>query len=215
MGHYLDLDNWPRRGHFAFFLGYEQPFFQLCAEIEVTQTAQACAQGPASFALACWYACLRAINAVEPFRYRLRGDRVWVHDQIHASTTVLRPDETFGFCHLPLAEDFATFSREGAAAIAASRATTGLTMEGQQRDDLIYGSMVPWLRITSVSNARRHMVGDSVPRVVMGRKTHHADGSVTLPVSVEAHHALLDGLHVARLLDHMQHLLTHPEGWMQ
>lgn len=214
MGHFLDLERWPRRDHFHFFLGYEQPFFQLCAEIEVTQAALACKARGASFALSCWFACLRAINAVEPLRYRLRGDRVWVHDQIHASTTVLRPDDTFGFCHLPLAQDFATFSREGAAAIHAARATTGLSMEEQQRDDLIYGSMVPWLRITSVGNARRHLQGDSVPRVVMGRKTHHPSGQVTLPVSVEAHHALLDGLHVARLLQHMQDTLTQPDSWM-
>ncbi len=33
----LDLANWNRRTHFDFFKGYDQPFFGITAEINITK----------------------------------------------------------------------------------------------------------------------------------------------------------------------------------
>ena len=154
MGYFIDRETWPRRQQFEFFRHFEQPFFTLCAEVDVTATDHFCRDQGASFFLATWFLCLGALNREAPFRYRLRGDRVWVHDSIHVSTTVLRKDETFAFCHLPSSEDFAAFEELGRAAIEAESLRSGLTTE-DERDDVVYGSVVPWLRFTSVAHGRR------------------------------------------------------------
>ena len=40
MGHYLELSDWPRRHTFDFFLDYDQPFFNICAEVNVLPTLE-------------------------------------------------------------------------------------------------------------------------------------------------------------------------------
>ena len=71
------------------------------------------------------------------------------------------------------------------------------------RDDLLHYSVLPWISFTSFSHARRHRADDSVPKIVFGRYRGDA-GAERMPVSVEVHHALVDGLHVGRFLDRMQ-----------
>lgn len=193
---HLDLERWPRRPAFDLFRGYAEPFFNLCAEVEVGPTRAHCRNAGLSFHLACWYACQEVVNGLEPFRYRLRGERVWIHPRIHVAMTVAGPEETFRFCHVPYAARFADFI-----AIAAE----GERLDDRPEDDAcIYGTTIPWLRFTSIAHARsgRH---ESVPKIAFGR----VDGG-RMPVSVEVHHALMDGIHAARFFERFEALLADP-----
>lgn len=209
MGHFLDLDAWPRAGSFRFFLGFEIPFFNLCAEVRVTPTLAWCRASGASFALASWFLCQEAVNELEPFRYRLRGQRVWVHDTIYVATTVLEADETFSFRHLPHAPTFDAFVEGARRAMESDRSGAPLD-DRPDEDGLIHGSTLPWLRFTSVAHARSLSGQGSVPKIVFGRATEVGD-EVVMPVSVEVHHALMDGLHVARYFALIERMMAHPE----
>lgn len=203
-GRLLDLDGWPRRSHFEFFRAYEHPFFNICADVRVTALYRRSREpeGP-SFFLGALYASLRAANAVEQLRLRLRPEGVWLHDRIHAGSTVLRADETFGFGYFEFEPSWASFEEHGRAVLAAVAAGSGALDPQDERDDLIHYSVLPWIRFTSFAHARRHRALDSVPRIVFGRH-HERDGERWMPVSVEAHHALVDGLHVARFLERFE-----------
>ena len=207
-GDFLDLEQWPRRAQYRFFRDYELPFFNVCAEVRVTKTLAWCRGQTQSFSLACWYLCQRAVNAIASFRYRLRGDGVWIHDRIRISTIALNADETFRFCHLPYAEPFAVFVAEAEAVMARPPPEA---MDDRPEDDaVIHGSTLPWVRFTSIAHARRLSPEDSVPKIVFGRYAEDR-GEVTMPVSVEAHHALMDGLHVSRFFEHLERDMARPE----
>lgn len=218
MSGYLDLDTWPRREQFAFFRTYEQPHFGLTAEVEVTALRRACRAEGASFSLACWFAVQRAVNAVEALRYRLRGDRVWVHDRLRVATTVDTGPETFAFVHLPFGEGFADFVAAAKAAIADARARPEAPMDHRADDDaVVYGTVVPWLRFTAIQHARRLDETECVPRIALGKACHDgrpgAEGPIRMPVSISAHHALVDGVHVGRFYKTLQATLDAP-GWL-
>jgi chloramphenicol O-acetyltransferase type A len=207
-GHYLDLEGWPRRAQFEYFRDFDAPFFSICAEVPVGATLTWCREREQSFALACWFLCQRAVNAVEPFRYRMREDRVWVHDRVHVSTTTLNSDETFRFSHFSYEEAFCDF-------VDGARRTlegpTTLTMDSRPEDDgTIHGSTLPWIRFTSVSHAKCSGGDDSVPKIVLGKYGQTAN-EITMPVSVEVHHALMDGLHVSRFFEHLSAELVNPD----
>jgi chloramphenicol O-acetyltransferase type A len=51
---------------------------------------------------------------------------------------------------------------------------------------------------------------DSVPKIAFGRFTRIGE-TVQLPMSVEVHHALMDGLHVGRFVNKMEAALLQPE----
>jgi chloramphenicol O-acetyltransferase type A len=92
------------------------------------------------------------------------------------------------------------FLAAGNTAIAAALARRTLEA-ATQTDDIVYHSVLPWLSFRAFTNALPG--GDSIPRIVFG-KTSLDRRKATMPVSVEVHHALADGLDVARFLERFQ-----------
>ena len=87
-----------------------------------------------------------------------------------------------------------------------SRNGKGKLEPADHRDDLIHFSVLPWISFTSVSHARRLGTNDSVPKIMFG-KHYEAGERRRMPVSIEAHHSLVDGLHVGRFFARFQALL--------
>ena len=203
---WLDLDSWPRRDTFRFFRAFELPFFNLCAPVDVTALRGWCRAREVSFFYASWFAVLRAIDDTEALRMRLRGDRVWVHERVGIGSTILRDDGSFGFCYFDPAPDLPRFVEGAERARAAFDSATERLQPHDHRDDLIHGTVIPWIAFTSVAHPRRVPIGSSVPKISLGRFSER-DGRVTMPVSLEAHHALCDGLHAGQFYQRLQHHL--------
>ena len=211
---YLDLAAWPRRDAFDYFRGFDKPYFNVCTRLDVARLKQAVADSRrGGLALAYHFIALNLANALEPFRYRLDGARVRIHPQVDGSTTVLRDDGSFGFADLAHHADFASFAAQGAAAIEAAR--SGRPPFEPKPDDSarIHFTTLPWLHFTSFSHARNWGREDSVPKLAFGRI--EADGArAWMPLSVEVHHALMDGLHVGQFVQGFEAALREPEAWL-
>jgi chloramphenicol O-acetyltransferase type A len=196
----IDLKTWKRRDHYLWFRKYAQPFFSVTVDVDVTPVWNASRKrGAPSFFLSSVFYMLKAANDVEAFRLRLRARGVWRHDHVAVGPTIMRTDETFGFVRLEPAASLAAFAAQGKAAIAEAASRKVLTPSRQVTDDIVFHSVLPWLRFTSFTNA---LPGgrDSIPRIVFGRCVR--DGRrMKMPVAVEVHHALVDGLDVARFFD--------------
>jgi chloramphenicol O-acetyltransferase type A len=65
------------------------------------------------------------------------------------------------------------------------------------RDDFLFLSAMPWVSFTGVQHAMHLTPADSVPRIVWG-KYYQQEGRTFLPVSVQVHHALVNGLEIGR-----------------
>jgi chloramphenicol O-acetyltransferase type A len=203
----IDLKRWKRRDHFVLFRSYAQPFFSVCVDVDVTRLWHASRRpGQPSFFLASLYLMLKAANDIEAFRLRLRKRGVWLHDRVAVGPTIARDDDTFGFARLELTDTLTRFAVHGEAAIARIREERQLASGKGKDDAIIFHSTLPWFRFTSFTNA---LPGgdDSIPRVVFGKCV--AEGkSMTMPVAIEVHHALVDGADVAKFVEHFQTALT-------
>lgn len=205
-GHFLDIGNWSRKEHFQLFKTFANPFFSVCVDVDATALWETCSgAGAPSFYIATLLHSLRAANETESFRMRIRGDRVWLHDSVRASATVLRGDGTFGFAILSPSSSFDEFHGHGLEEMRRAKVPHPLEIPRPGEDDLVYHSTLPWIRFTAFSNALNGGK-DSVPRIVFGKCTEQ-NGRWLLPVAVEVHHALVDGLDVARYLDSFQQAL--------
>src|SRR5215210_7890138 len=123
MSGYLDIETWKRREQFEFFKDYHNPFFNICTHVDVTTLLGLTrAMEDISFFVAYHFFSIKAANEVEPFRYRLRGERVLVHERIHAGTTLLLPDENFSFVYFDYTEDFHVFQTNAKATIKSAEA---------------------------------------------------------------------------------------------
>lgn len=202
----VDLETWPRRGHFEFFSSFEEPYFSITAQVECQGVVRRCREQGRSVTFDLWHGILVAANAVEEFRYRISDDRPVLFDKIHLSPTILRPDKTFTISFAPYIEDLASFTEVAKMVVAEAKNTQGFELNTEaRRIDLVHFSTVPWFRFTGLSHARPFGRKESEPKVTIGR-FEEDNSKFLIPVSVTGHHGLMDGIHVAEFLQNLQEL---------
>ena len=149
-----------------------------------------------------------AINKVETFRLRILDDKVVLFDEINAGSTLAREDGTFGFSFMKFSKDFKVFNKEMQRKKEAIKNSTGLRLKGEAlRQDVIHYSSFPCGKFTALTHPRNFNIRDSIPKILFG-KAFLKDEKCLLPISVEAHHSLVDGLHVAKFLEYFQALMN-------
>lgn len=202
---YLDLSTWPRKAHFDFFRAFDEPFFGVTVELDCTELFRRSRESGESFFLRYLHASLVAANDTEAFRYRIEGERVVVHDEVHASATIDRDDGTFGFSYLPFHRSFQAFAAAALPVIAEVRSGRTLT-PAVKSENVIHYSSLPWLRFTALSHARHYGFADSSPKMTFGRLAER-DGRQTLPFSIHVHHALMDGRELGLFVEAVEHVM--------
>ncbi len=205
----IDMHTWPRRRHFQHFNAFDYPHFNLCANVDITLFYPAIKARDLSFTIALVYTLARVANAIPEFRYRIRDGQVVEHDVVHPSPTILTEGELFSFCTIPYSDDWATFAVQAAQAMARVRENPTLQDEPGQ-DDLLFMTGLPWVSFTSFMHPIHMHPVDSVPRFAWGK--FFAEGQrLKMPLSVQGHHALMDGVHVGRYFRQVQEYLEQPE----
>ncbi len=92
------------------------------------------------------------------------------------------------------------------------RASTGLNLAATAgRQDLIHFSVLPDIRFTGLTHARRFGEDIGIPKVSFGQRFIQ-DQRQWLPVAVFVNHALVDGYHVGQYLTHLQTALDSGAG---
>jgi chloramphenicol O-acetyltransferase type A len=204
----IELSSWHRKEHFEFYTRFKQPFFNVCATVDVTKTLNHCNNNQLSFFICSLFLLGYTANQIEPFRFRINKNEVDIHDELEISCTVLNSDESFSFCEFGECINFDVFYQRAAQQLAQVKNGYKSLTTSNNVDNKIFCSVLPWLHFTSFSHAQKQDEHDSVPRLVMGKykKIHN---EIAMPVSVEVHHALVDGLHVGQYLEKLQQNFDH------
>jgi chloramphenicol O-acetyltransferase type A len=174
----------------------------MTANLDVSALYDFCRTHSLSFSLAALYASLLTANELREFRIRFMGDQLVEFDTIHATQTILNDDdETFSFAYFEMKNDLMEFDSAGKAARDKYKRLRSLDVE-TGRLDLMYYSVIPWVSFTSFKHASRLDKRMSVPRIVFGKI--YGGSQKLMPVSVEANHAIMDGIHVGRFYQRFQ-----------
>lgn len=207
--HKIDLQTWPRHQHFNLFRGFDHPHFNMCANMDITKFYPHLKRNNLPFTVAVAYLLTKAANVVPEFRYRIRGEEVIEHETVHPSITILVDEDRFSFCTFDYNEDFKTFATNAEAQIAKVKAEPTLEDE-PGRDDLLFMSIIPWVSFTSFMHPIHLDPADSIPRFAWG-KFFKEGNALKMPLSVQAHHALMDGVHMGRYYAQVQADMERPE----
>lgn len=213
MPRYLDIENWKRKDQFHFFMAYDDPFFGLCADLDITALHRHIKTRRISFFFASLFLTLKAAHEIEEFRYRLRGDGVLIHDRMMAGSTVLNQDKTFSFCYFDYFPEFNDFEENAAEVLRRHQENDHPWEDRDQRDDMIHYSVIPWIQFSSLKHSRKFKTRDSIPKIVMGRY-HPKGGTIQMPLSVEVHHSLMDGFHLGQYFSKLQDYLDNASDWV-
>lgn len=203
----INIENWKRKEHFDFFSKMVSPFFGVVAEVDCTKCYDNAKNKGESFFATYLHRSMIAINTVEELKYRIVNDKVVAYKVIHAGTTIARADGTFGFAYVPFDLDFKNFNTALQHEIYAVQNSTGLRLKNEDLNvDLIRHSTFPWNSFSGLLHPTNLDSKDSVPKITFG-KFAIKEGRKMMPVSIEAHHGLADGLHLAHYLKEFQNQL--------
>lgn len=205
----IDISSWSRKKHFELYQGFDYPHFNLTAAIDITHIQPVIKEMGLSVTVTFTYLFARIANELPEFRWRIRDNFVVEHEIVHPSTSILTPGDLFSFCTIPFDYNFTEFSKTAAQKIDEVREHPTLEDEPGQ-DDLLFMSSIPWISFTQLTHPVHMHPVDSVPRISWG-KYFEESGRIKMPLSVQVHHALMDGLHVGRYFIRVQEYLEHPE----
>jgi len=205
----IDMDTWPRKDHFNLFRAFNHPHFSMCANVDISKTLPYIKEHKHSFTIAIAYLIGRTANSIQEFRLRIRGDQVIEHEVVNPSFTILVSDDLFSFCNVDYVENFVLFEADALAIIESVKTNLDLDTE-QEPDDRLFMSPIPWVSFTSFFHPMQFHPSDSVPRFAWG-KYFEEGNQIRMPLQVQGHHALMDGLHVGRFYQQFQEFLIEPE----
>ena len=206
---YIDMQTWSRRNHFRFFSTFDHPHFSMCVNVDVTAFYPFVKRNGYSLTVSMVYVISRASNAIPEFRHRIRGDQVVEHEIVNPGFSILIDKELFSFCAVEYVENFSEFARRAEKKIADVKADPDLENTPEQ-DEVLYMSPIPWVSFTSFSHPMQLHPADSIPRFAWGKYFQESD-TLKMPLSVQGHHAVMDGIHMGRFYETVQDYLDHPE----
>lgn len=195
----IDLDAYPRRNHFNHFCAMAYPYAGVTVDVDVTDLLSLCREKGDSFYLMVLHAVALAADEVPEFRRRIDHGGIVEYDECPTSHIELKPDGTYAYCtlrhHMPLADYLAqaesarTAAREG-----------GSIEEEDDVQSMYFISTLPWLHYTQLIQPVA-CGEESNPRITWGKYQANDKGRMMMPLSVLVHHALVDGIHIAKFYE--------------
>ena len=200
----INPSTWARRIHCQIFRNAAQPQYCITVELDVTHFQKTVKQNGWSFTLAFIFAVTKCANELDEYRYRFLGDEIVLYDSIDTCFSYLAPgDEVFKVINAPMQETMEDFIENTTRIISAQKEY----FTGPIENDAYVFSALPWLHYTHVSHTDAGQKDRTNPMFDWG-KYQEKDGTLKMPFSIQVHHSFVDGIHVGRLVDRLQHYLN-------
>ncbi|MGA2082421.1 MAG: CatA-like O-acetyltransferase [Holophaga sp.] len=203
-----------RQSHLDLFSTFDLPVIGLTAECRCRDfVTPAKARGWPPFALLL-HGIARASLDLEHFRHRLHGGEVHRVERLTVGYTVVGAGDHLNFSNVPYSPDFREFLERYLADREEARRAPVLRVAPEHGPDIIYVTCVPWLRFTSVQHPSAGQEDCSIPRFAVGQFAG-AGAEVAFPFSVQAHHGLVDGLHIYRMFARLAEVMAESAEEME
>jgi len=203
----IDEKTWERAMHCMVFRNSVEPAFCVTFEADITKFLQIVRREGLSFTFSMVYAVCRCANGIEAFRCRFVDGKVVLFDRIDTAFTWLEPEtELFKVVNVPMRDGL----REYVEAAGRAAREQAAYFTGPLGNDVFQCSAMPWVAYTHISHTNSGKKDNATPLFDWG-KYSEKDGRIVMPVSVQAHHSFVDGIHIGRFADALQAYLDDPE----
>lgn len=196
----IDEKKWERAAHCMVFRNCVEPSFCVTFEADITNFRRTVKAKKLSFTLAMVHAVCTCANKIEAFRYRFVDGQVALFDKIDTAFTYLNKEtELFKVVNVPMLDDLAEYC-----ALASKTATAQKEyFTGPLGNDVFQCSPMPWVAFTHISHTISGKKDNATPLFDWG-KYYENGGKTVIPISVQAHHSFVDGIHIGKFADALQ-----------
>lgn len=197
------MDKWERKEHFDFFSdSNELPFFGMTVRLNITQLYKYIKENNLLFYPSLIYFVTNEMKAIENFRYRIRREGVILLEDIIPAFTFLKDDtDLFQIGIIEMNQDIQSFNKKYLELV--TKQSSLISDEDIEEDAIIQFSSLPWINYTSLEMELNLNADDSVPKITWG-KYEKINKEILLPFSIQVNHRLIDGIHVAKLINNLE-----------
>ena len=196
----IDEKTWERAVHCTVFRNSVEPAFCVTFEADITNFKQKVKEQEFSFTMAMVYAVCKCANEIEAFRYRFLDGKIVLFDHIDTAFTYLNPKtELFKVVNVPMIDGIKEYVE--LATKTAQEQTEYFT--GPLGNDIFQCSPMPWVTYTHISHTNSGKKDNATPLFDWG-KYYEKEGRIMIPISVQAHHSFVDGLHIGQFVKRLQ-----------
>lgn len=196
----IDEKKWERATHCMVFRNCVEPSFCVTFEADITNFRRTVKAKKLSFTLAMVHAVCACANKIEAFRYRFVDGQVALFDRIDTAFTYLNKEtELFKVVNVPMLDDLAEYCALASKIAAEQKAY----FTGPLGNDVFQCSPMPWVSFTHISHTISGKKDNATPLFDWG-KYYENSGKIVIPISVQAHHSFVDGIHIGKFADALQ-----------
>ncbi len=200
----IDENTWERAMHCKIFRNSVEPAFCVTFEADVTEFKKYVKDNNISFTLAMVYAVCKCANQIEEFRYRFVDGKVVLFDNIDTAFTYLNKETNlFKVVNVPMTNDLKEYCIN-AKKIAEEQEAY---FTGPLGNDVFQCSPMPWVTYTHISHTNSGKKDNATPLFDWG-KYYEKDGRLIIPISVQAHHSFVDGIHIGEFVNALEKYLA-------
>ena len=195
----VDLEHYARRAHFVHFRAMQFPYFSLTVPMDVSSVRQYCCEKGCSFYLTFMHLVALAANEIPEMRQRIHGETIREYAFCNTSHVELLDNGTYTYCTLEHDMPMDEYLQKAVQAREACRHKQVLA-EDEEVESLLFISSLPWIYYTQLTQPGGGG-GESNPQITWGKFVQDGQEKWMMPVTVQVHHALVDGLHVSRFYE--------------
>lgn len=196
----IDESTWERAMHCMVFRNSIEPAFCVTFEADITKFKNKVKEEGLSFTLSMVYAICKCANEVEALRYRFLYGKVVLYERIDTAFTYLNKEtKLFKVVNVPFIDNLAKY-------VALASKTAEEQKEyftGPLGNDVFQCSPMPWVTYTHISHTNSGKKDNATPLFDWG-KYYEKDGRILIPISIQAHHSFVDGIHIGQFVDALQ-----------
>lgn len=208
----IDVTTWDRAEAFYIFKSFEIPYTNLCSDIDITHFMRFVRERDYQFFASLLFFIVKAGNIIKEFRCRMEGETPVIYHQIGANYTLMQETEMMGNSYTDYTNCFEEFYENVVKDLNTAKKSGHMINKSLPENAIITVTSIPWTRLTNFSQAM-YRKDDAVPYIGIGRRYGQGE-RVLLPLAIQAHHAFVDGFHVAHFFNLLELMLSHPEKYL-
>lgn len=201
----IDQQNWKRKEYFEHYFSDVPCTYSVTVNLDITKLLDEIRRHALKLYPTMIYGISHIVNRHEEFRMSIDNDgNVGFFDEVNPSYTVFHEDdETFSDIWTEYSPDFKSFYQHYLQDIQQFGDIKGMRGKPPQGRNIFTISCVPWATFTGF-NLNLKKDSDYLPPIFTIGKYFNENGKTLLPLSIQAHHAVCDGFHLARFVNELQ-----------
>lgn len=206
----IDFDSWQRRPYFRHYHTDVPCTYSLTVKLDITGIRRC----GVKLYPALLYAVATIIGRHEEFRTAFRKDgSLVVYDHLDPCYTIFHTDdESFSNLWSEYDSSWRTFLERYQEDKKEYGDVRGLEAKPDCPENSFPFSMIPWVSFDSFNLNLKKDHDYLIPIFTAGR-FYEEGGRILIPLSLQVHHAVIDGYHASRFLSELQDFLSDVDVW--